>query len=131
VATPLITKDLESTATQVLWIGDIYSFVLAALLVTMGSLGDRIGHKKLLLCSATAFAGMSVATAYAPTAELLIAARALLSTRGHSTSRGHSTCRAGQLIIRKLTYPHITFRNCSFSPFGAPRTWFRAGAQRT
>ncbi|HXA12665.1 MAG TPA: MFS transporter, partial [Mycobacterium sp.] len=39
VATPLITKDLGSTATQVLWIGDIYSFVLAGLLVTMGSLG--------------------------------------------------------------------------------------------
>ena len=82
VATPLITKNLESTATQVLWIGDIYSFVLAGLLVTMGGLGDRIGHKKLLLCSATAFAGMSVATAYAPTAELLIGARALLGVAG-------------------------------------------------
>jgi MFS transporter, DHA2 family, multidrug resistance protein len=82
VATPLITKDLESTATQVLWIGDIYSFVLAGLLVTMGGLGDRIGHKKLLLCSATAFAGMSVATAYAPTAEVLIGARALLGVAG-------------------------------------------------
>jgi MFS transporter, DHA2 family, multidrug resistance protein len=82
VATPLITKDLESTATQILWIGDIYSFVLAGLLVTMGSLGDRIGHKRLLLCSATAFAGLSVATAYAPTAELLIGARALLGVAG-------------------------------------------------
>jgi DHA2 family multidrug resistance protein-like MFS transporter len=82
VATPLITKNLESTATQVLWIGDIYSFVLAGLLVTMGVLGDRIGHKKLLLCSATAFAGVSVATAYAPTAELLIGARALLGVAG-------------------------------------------------
>ena len=50
VATPFITKDLESTATQVLWIGDIYSFVLAALLVTMGSLGDRTVTKSC--CSA-------------------------------------------------------------------------------
>ncbi len=82
VATPFITKDLESTATQVLWIGDIYSFVLAALLVTMGSLGDRTGHKKLLLCGATAFAAMSVLTAYASTAELLIGARALLGVAG-------------------------------------------------
>ena len=82
VATPLITKDLGATATQVLWIGDIYSFVLAGLLVTMGSLGDRIGHKKLLLCSATAFACMSVATAYTPTAGLLIGARALLGVAG-------------------------------------------------
>lgn len=82
VATPLITEDLGATAAQVLWIGDIYSFVLAGLLVTMGSLGDRIGHKKLLLCSATAFACMSVATAYAPTAGLLIGARALLGVAG-------------------------------------------------
>jgi MFS transporter, DHA2 family, multidrug resistance protein len=82
VATPLITQDLGATATQVLWIGDIYSFVLAGLLVTMGSLGDRIGHKKLLLCSAMAFACMSVATAYTPTAGLLIGARALLGVAG-------------------------------------------------
>jgi DHA2 family multidrug resistance protein-like MFS transporter len=82
VATPFITKDLESMATQVLWIGDIYSFVLAALLVTMGSLGDRTGHKKLLLCGATAFAAMSVVTAYASTAELLIGARAAWRGRG-------------------------------------------------
>ena len=82
VATPLIISDLGATATQVLWIGDIYSFVLAGLLVTMGSLGDRIGHKKLLLCSATAFACMSAATAYTPTATLLIGARALLGVAG-------------------------------------------------
>ena len=82
LATPFISRDLGATGTQVLWIGDIYSFVLAGLLVTMGSLGDRIGHKKLLLCGATAFAAMSVATAYAPTAGLLIGARALLGVAG-------------------------------------------------
>jgi MFS transporter, DHA2 family, multidrug resistance protein len=82
VATPFISKDLGATATQVLWIGDIYSFVLAGLLITMGSLGDRIGHKKLLLCGATAFATMSVATAYAPTAGALIGARAVLGVAG-------------------------------------------------
>ena len=82
LATPFISRDLGATGTQVLWIGDIYSFVLAGLLVTMGSLGDRIGHKKLLLSGATAFAAMSVATAYAPTAGLLIGARALLGVAG-------------------------------------------------
>jgi MFS transporter, DHA2 family, multidrug resistance protein len=82
VATPFITHDLDPTATQVLWIGDIYSFVLAAMLVTMGGLGDRNGHKKLLLCGATAFAAMSVMTAYASTAELLIGARAMLGVAG-------------------------------------------------
>jgi DHA2 family multidrug resistance protein-like MFS transporter len=84
VATPIIGKDLGATATEILWIGDIYSFVLAGLLVTMGSLGDRVGHKKLLLCSATAFALASLATAYAPTPALLIAARAILGVAGAS-----------------------------------------------
>jgi DHA2 family multidrug resistance protein-like MFS transporter len=82
VATPFISKELEASATDVLWIGDIFSFVLAGLLVTMGSLGDRIGHKKLLLCGATAFALISIAAAFAPTAELLIGARALLGIAG-------------------------------------------------
>ena len=65
LATPFISRDLGATATQILWIGDIYSFVLAALLVSMGSLGDRIGHKKLLLCGATVFGLVSAVTAYA------------------------------------------------------------------
>jgi DHA2 family multidrug resistance protein-like MFS transporter len=82
LATPFISQDLGATAIQVLWIGDIYSFVLAGLLVTMGSLGDRIGHRRLLLCGATAFAIVSAITAYAPTAELLIGARALLGVAG-------------------------------------------------
>ena len=82
VATPFISRELGASATQVLWIGDIYSFVLAGLLVTMGGLGDRIGHKKLLLGGAIGFAIMSIATAYAPTAETLIGARALLAVAG-------------------------------------------------
>ena len=82
VATPFISMELGATATQMLWIGDIFSFVLAGLLVTMGSVGDRIGHKRLLLCGTTVFALMSMATAYAPTAGLLIGARALLGVAG-------------------------------------------------
>jgi DHA2 family multidrug resistance protein-like MFS transporter len=82
LATPFIGQDLGATGTQILWIGDIYSFVLAALLVTMGSIGDRIGHKKLLLCGATLFGVVSAVTAYAPSAELLIVARALLGVAG-------------------------------------------------
>ncbi|BBZ62915.1 MFS transporter [Mycolicibacterium monacense] len=82
LATPFISSDLHTSATELLWIGDIYSFVLASLLITMGSLGDRIGHRRLLLCGATLFAAVSVVTAYAPTAEALIGARALLGVAG-------------------------------------------------
>jgi MFS transporter, DHA2 family, multidrug resistance protein len=82
VATPFISKELGASATDVLWIGDIFSFVLAGLLVTMGSLGDRIGHKRLLLCGAAAFAFISIAAALAPSAGLLIGARALLGVAG-------------------------------------------------
>ncbi len=82
LATPFIVNDLGAGATDVLWVGDIYSFVLAGLLVTMGSLGDRIGHRSLLLCGAVGFAAASVAAAYAPTVGLLIGARALLGVAG-------------------------------------------------
>jgi DHA2 family multidrug resistance protein-like MFS transporter len=81
-AIPQISRDLHTTATQQLWIFDIYGFVLAGLLLTMGSLGDRIGRRKLLLIGAAAFGTASVLAAYAPSAELLIAARALLGIGG-------------------------------------------------
>ncbi|BBX19030.1 MFS transporter [Mycolicibacterium duvalii] len=82
LATPFISRDLGATNTEILWIGDIYSFVLASLLISMGSLGDRVGHRKLLLIGAVGFAGVSALSAYAPTAELLIAGRALQGVAG-------------------------------------------------
>ncbi|WP_069173318.1 MFS transporter [Streptomyces griseus] len=82
LATPFLSEDLEPTGTQLLWIGDVYSFVIAGLLVSMGSLGDRIGRKKLLLSGATAFGAVSVLNAYATTPEMMILARALLGVAG-------------------------------------------------
>lgn len=82
VAVPAITEELRPSYTQVLWIGDIYSFVLAGLLITMGNLGDRVGRKKLLLISAVAFGAASAAAAMAPTAELLILARVIQGVAG-------------------------------------------------
>ncbi|MEV4066571.1 MFS transporter [Nonomuraea dietziae] len=82
LALPKLTADLSPTATQQLWIGDMYGFALAGLLITMGNLGDRIGRKKLLLIGAFGFGVASVVTAYAPSAELLVAARALLGVAG-------------------------------------------------
>ncbi|MFD9606786.1 MFS transporter [Streptomyces sp. NBC_01224] len=82
LATPFLTEDLKPSGTQLLWIGDVYSFVIAGLLVSMGSLGDRIGRKKLLLTGAVAFGAVSVLNAYASTPEMMILARALLGVAG-------------------------------------------------
>ncbi|GAA5065293.1 MFS transporter [Streptomyces similanensis] len=82
LATPYISEDLKPSGTQLLWIGDVYSFVIAGLLVSMGSLGDRIGRKRVLLVGSAAFGVLSVLNAYATTPGMLIAARALLGVAG-------------------------------------------------
>jgi DHA2 family multidrug resistance protein-like MFS transporter len=78
LAVPAITADLRPTPTQLLWIVDIYGFMIAGALITMGTLGDRIGRRKLLMIGAFAFGIGSILAALSPTAELLIVARALL-----------------------------------------------------
>ncbi|WP_369212177.1 MFS transporter [Streptomyces flavofungini] len=81
-AIPQITADLRPSGTQQLWIFDVYAFVLAGLLMTMGALGDRVGRRRLLLSGATAFGAASLVAAYADSAETLIAARAVLGIGG-------------------------------------------------
>ena len=81
-AVPFISQDLDPSATQQLWIFDIYGFVLAGLLLTMGSLGDRIGRRRLLLIGAAAFSLASLVAAYSTSAAMLIAARAVLGVAG-------------------------------------------------
>ena len=81
-AVPFIGRALHPSSTQQLWILDMYGFVLAGLLITMGALGDRIGRRRLLLIGAVAFGGASVLAAYATGAAMLIGARALLGLGG-------------------------------------------------
>ncbi|HEY0923867.1 MFS transporter [Rheinheimera pacifica] len=82
LALPALAEALQPGSTQVLWIMDIYGFMIAGFLVTMGALGDRIGRRKLLMIGAFCFALASIFAAYAPTAEMLILARALLGIAG-------------------------------------------------
>ncbi|AEW97624.1 MULTISPECIES: MFS transporter [Streptomycetaceae] len=82
LAMPFLSEDLRPSSTQLLWIGDVYSFVIAGLLVSMGGLGDRIGRKKLLLGGAAAFGLLSMVAAYASGPAMLIAARALMGVAG-------------------------------------------------
>ncbi|MGN9844287.1 MFS transporter [Nonomuraea sp. H19] len=82
LALPHLSADLQPSGAQTLWIMDIYGFMIAGFLVTMGTLGDRIGRRKLLLIGATAFGAASALAAFATSAEMLIAARALLGIAG-------------------------------------------------
>ena len=81
-ALPSIAQDFRPAASTQLWIVDVYSLILAALLVMMGSLGDRIGRRRLLLIGAGGFAVVSAAAAFAPSAGWLVGARALLGVFG-------------------------------------------------
>jgi MFS transporter, DHA2 family, multidrug resistance protein len=81
-ALPAISKALAPSTTQLLWIVDLYPLALAGLLVTMGTLGDRIGRRRLLLVGVTGFGAVSAVAAFATDAAQLIAARALLGVFG-------------------------------------------------
>ncbi|GHD06795.1 MFS transporter [Zhihengliuella salsuginis] len=81
-AVPALSRALAPDSDELLWMIDIYPLVLAGLLVPMGSLGDRIGRKRLLLLGSVGFAAVSALAAFAPNAQLLIAARALLGLFG-------------------------------------------------
>jgi len=82
LAIPQLTEDLQPSSVQLLWIADIYGFMVAGALITMGTLGDRIGRRRLLLIGAAAFALASLLSAFSTSAEMLIAARALLGIAG-------------------------------------------------
>jgi DHA2 family multidrug resistance protein-like MFS transporter len=82
LAVPKLSADLNPTGTQLLWIVDIYGFTLAGFLVTMGTLGDRIGGRRLLMFGAAGFGAASVIAAYSASAPMLIAARAVLGVAG-------------------------------------------------
>src|SRR5688500_9970467 len=82
LAVPAISRDLQPTSAELLWIIDIYGFMVAGFLVTMGTLGDRIGRRRLLLAGAVGFGLLSLLAAYSTTPEMLIVSRALLGIAG-------------------------------------------------
>src|SRR5687767_2922774 len=82
LALPKLSASLRPSAAELLWIVDIYGFLVAGSLITMGTLGDRIGRRRLLLIGAAAFGGVSLLAAFSTTPEMLIASRALLGIAG-------------------------------------------------
>ena len=82
LALPRLSEELGADSTQQLWILDIYSFMLAGFLVTMGTLGDRIGRRRLLLVGAVTFGAASIVAAFSSSPEMLIASRSPLGVAG-------------------------------------------------
>jgi DHA2 family multidrug resistance protein-like MFS transporter len=82
LAVPHLSADLRPSSAQLLWIVDVYGFMVAGFLITMGTLGDRIGRRRLLLAGAAAFGTASVLAALSTSTGMLIAARALLGVAG-------------------------------------------------
>jgi DHA2 family multidrug resistance protein-like MFS transporter len=82
LAVPSLSTDLKPSSAQLLWIIDIYGFLVAGSLITMGTLGDRIGRRRLLLTGAVLFAITSVLAAFSRSAGMLITTRALLGIAG-------------------------------------------------
>ncbi|MFJ4682693.1 MFS transporter [Streptomyces sp. NPDC088789] len=96
LALPTLSADLDPSGSQLLWITDIYGFMLAGSLITMGALGDRLGHRRVLLTGAVAFTAASVLAAYATTAEALVVARAVQGVAAASMAPSSLS------VIRKL-----------------------------
>lgn len=112
LAVPFLSADLQPSGSQLLWIGDAYSFVIAGLLVSMGTLGDRLGRKRLLLWGSAAFGLLSLVAAYAPTAEALIAARAAMGVAG-------ATLMPSTLALIRNLFPDPRERSFAIGIWGA------------
>lgn len=82
LAVPKLSEALQPTSAQLLWIVDIYGFLVAGSLITMGTMGDRVGRRRLLLIGAAAFGATSILAAFSTSAEMLIVSRALLGSAG-------------------------------------------------
>ena len=82
LAVPKMSAELQPSSAELLWIIDIYGFFVAGALITMGSLGDRIGRRRLLLIGAAAFGVTSLLCAFSSTPEMLIVSRAALGIAG-------------------------------------------------
>ncbi|PRY50194.1 DHA2 family multidrug resistance protein-like MFS transporter [Geodermatophilus tzadiensis] len=111
-AVPALTADLRPTSTGLLWIVDIYSFLLAGLLVLMGNVGDRIGRRRLLVAGAAAFGCASLLAAFAASPAMLIGARALLGLGG-------ATLMPSTLALLRSVFPDARERRLAIAVWAA------------
>ena len=82
LAVPSLTRDLRPSSTELLWITDVYGFLIAGALIVMGALGDRIGRRKVLLYGSAAFGAASIVASLSTSPLMLIAARGIQGVAG-------------------------------------------------
>lgn len=111
-ALPRLTHDLGATNSQKLWIVNAYPLVMAGLLMSTGTLGDRIGHRRMFLTGLAVFGVASLAAAYSPNPQLLIAARALLAV-------GAATMMPATLSIIRIVFTDDRERNLAIGVWAA------------
>jgi DHA2 family multidrug resistance protein-like MFS transporter len=119
LAVPSLSKDLLPSSSQLLWITDIYGFLIAGSLITMGALGDRIGRRRLLLIGATAFSIASVIAAFSVNAGMLIAARALLGIAGATLAPSTLSLIRNMFLDSRQRRVAVAVWTSSFSAGGA------------
>jgi DHA2 family multidrug resistance protein-like MFS transporter len=96
-ALPRLTHDLGASASEKLWIVNAYALVVAGLLPGLGTLGDRLGHKRPFIAGLAVFGLASLIAAYAPNPSILIAGRVLLAV-------GAALMMPATLSIIRLTF---------------------------
>jgi len=119
LAVPHLSADLQPSSTQLLWIIDIYGFMAAGSLVTMGTLGDRIGRRRVLLIGAAAFGGVSLLAAWSASAAMLVATRALLGVAGATVAPSTLSLVRNMFLDHRQRTVAISVWIASFSVGGA------------
>ncbi|MEQ3553454.1 MFS transporter [Pseudonocardia nematodicida] len=111
-ALPTLTADLGASSSAALWIINAYPVVMAGLLLGAGTLGDRVGHRRMFVAGLWIFGVASLAAAFAPTAEVLIGARALLAV-------GAASMMPATLALIRLTFADSRERNIAIAIWGS------------
>ncbi|MEQ4197772.1 MFS transporter [Streptomyces sp. YIM 103828] len=111
-ALPTLVEELGASSAQSLWIINAYPVVMAGLLLGSGTLGDRVGHRRMFLTGLVVFGAASLAAALSPTPEALIAARAFLAV-------GAAAMMPATLALIRVTFADERERNVAIAVWGS------------
>lgn len=114
-ALPTLKTSLHTTSLEALWIINMYPLVLSGLLLGTGTLGDKIGHRRMFEIGLSIFGVAALVAAFAPNPEILIAARALFGI-------GAATMMPATLSLLRTTFTDVQERNTAIGIWGATAT---------